>query len=367
MTADSFPKSPDPAAKCEWTPERRERVREALSGANKAFGHGLMVRLGKNDAILGVDVISTGSPAIDLALGIGGLPRGRITEIYGLESSGKTTLALQVIAEAQRAGGTAAFIDAEHALDPDYAAKLGVDIDRLIVSRPDSGEQALEIAYSLLQSRCIDTLVVDSVAALVPEAELGGTMGENHAGAHARLMSQNLRKIAGITARSNACLIFINQLRTRIGTVVGNPEATTGGLSLRFYASVRAEIRRGDAVKEGRSIIGNRTRLRILKNKCAGPFREVEFDILFNEGISKIHDLLDMGVAHGVIQKAGAWFVYGGQRIGEGRHNARQFLKEHPVALEKIEADVRESSGLARITRRLAEVKVRHFEALASR
>jgi len=345
--------------------QRRKQLQDALSGINKAFGQGAILRLGDKDAILAVDVISTGSPAIDLALGIGGLPRGRVTEIYGPESSGKTTFTLQVIAEAQRQGGTAAFIDVEHALDPVYAAKLGVDTDNLLVSQPDYAEQALEIANSLLASHCIDVLVIDSVAALVPKAELDGDMGDNHVGLHARLMSQAMRKLTGIASRSNTCLIFINQIREKIGVMFGSPETTTGGRALKFYSSVRCDIRRIAAIKDGETVIGNRTKLKIIKNKCAAPFREVEFDILYGEGISKVNDLIDMGVTHNVIEKAGSWFSFNGQRIGQGRDNARQFLKENPDALAILETRIRETTGLAQIERSIAEAKRKSAAAAA--
>lgn len=347
--------------------QRRQQLCSALAGINKAFGQGAIVRLGDKDAILAVDVISTGSPAIDLALGIGGLPRGRVTEIYGPESSGKTTFTLQVVAEAQRQGGTAAFIDVEHALDPIYAAKLGVDTDNLLVSQPDYAEQALEIANSLLASHCIDVLVVDSVAALVPKAELDGDMGDNHVGLHARLMSQAMRKLTGIASRSNTCLIFINQIREKIGVMFGSPETTTGGRALKFYSSVRCDIRRIAAIKDGETVIGNRTKLKIIKNKCAAPFREVEFDILYGEGISKVNDLIDLGVSHGVIEKAGSWFSFNGQRIGQGRDNARQFLKENPDALTTLESKVRETTGLAAIERSLAEAKQKSVAAAGAK
>jgi recombination protein RecA len=293
-----------------------------------------------------IEVIPSGSLGLDLALGIGGLPRGRIIEIYGPESSGKTTLALHAIAEAQRRGGTCAFIDAEHALDPTYARKLGVDVDNLLISQPDAGEQALEIADTLVRSGAIDVLVVDSVAALVPRAELEGEMGDSHMGLHARLMSQALRKITGSVSRSNCMLIFLNQIRMKIGVMFGNPETTTGGNALKFYASVRLEIRRIGQIKERDEVVGNQTRVKVVKNKLAPPFRQVEFDIMYGEGISKVGELLDLGVKAAVVEKSGAWFSYDSQRIGQGRENAKQFLRDHRNLADAIEAKVREQSGV---------------------
>jgi recombination protein RecA len=291
-------------------------------------------------------VVSTGSLSLDIALGIGGFPRGRIIEIYGPESSGKTTLALHAIAEAQKKGGSCAFIDAEHALDPVYAAKLGVNVDELLISQPDAGEQALEIADTLVRSGAIDVLVVDSVAALVPRAELEGEMGDSHVGLHARLMSQALRKLTGSISRSRCLVIFINQIRLKIGVMFGNPETTTGGNALKFYASVRLDIRRIGAIKEREEVVGNQTRVKVVKNKMAAPFRVVEFDIMYGEGISKTGELIDLGVKAGVVDKSGAWFSYDGQRIGQGRENSRNFLKEHPEIMSSIEAAIRQNSGL---------------------
>jgi len=291
-------------------------------------------------------VVSTGSLSLDIALGIGGFPRGRIIEIYGPESSGKTTLALHAIAEAQKKGGSCAFIDAEHALDPVYAAKLGVNVDELLISQPDAGEQALEIADTLVRSGAIDVLVIDSVAALVPRAELEGEMGDSHVGLHARLMSQALRKLTGSISRSRCLVIFINQIRLKIGVMFGNPETTTGGNALKFYASVRLDIRRIGAIKEREEVVGNQTRVKVVKNKMAAPFRVVEFDIMYGEGISKTGELIDLGVKAGVVDKSGAWFSYDGQRIGQGRENARNFLKEHPEIMSSIEAAIRQNSGL---------------------
>src|SRR5271156_6681842 len=296
---------------------------------DKQFGKGCVQRLGSRN-VLPVTVISSGAISVDAALGVGGFPRGRVIEIFGPESSGKTTMALQVIAQTQKAGGAAAFIDAEHALDATYARKLGVDVDNLIVSQPDYGEQALEIVGALIGSGGIDVAVVDSVAALVPKAELDGEMGDSHMGLHARLMSQALRKLTGVVARTNTCLIFINQIREKIGVMFGSPETTTGGRALKFYASVRVEVRRMTAIKDGENIVGNRTRVKIVKNKVASPFREAEFDILYGEGASREGDLIDMGVSKNIVDKSGSWFSYRGERIGQGRENARIFLKEHP-------------------------------------
>src|SRR5437868_6012635 len=306
--------------------ERSRALDAALSQIEKQFGKGSILRLGSKDAIVPVAVISTGSISLDAAMGIGGFPRGRICEIFGPESSGKTTIALQVIAEAQKKGGMAAFIDVEHALDPTYARKLGVDVDNLLVSQPDYGEQALEIAGALIGSGGIDLVVVDSVAALVPKAELDGEMGDSHMGLHARLMSQALRKLTGTVARTNKLLLFINQVREKIGVMFGNPETTTGGRALKFYSSVRVEVRRMTALKDGDKVIGNRTKIKVVKNKVAAPFREVEVDILYGEGISRESDLLDLGVVHELVEKSGSWFSIGGERIGQGRDNARLFL-----------------------------------------
>jgi len=304
------------------------------------------MRLGQRENVVETEVVSTGSLGLDIALGIGGLPRGRIVEIYGPESSGKTTLALHAVAEAQRQGGVAAFIDAEHALDPAYAGKLGVKVDDLLISQPDAGEQALEIADTLVRSGAIDVLVVDSVAALVPRAELEGEMGDSHVGLHARLMSQALRKLTGSISRSRCIVIFINQIRMKIGVMFGSPETTTGGNALKFYASVRLDIRRIGAIKDRDTVVGNQTRVKVVKNKMAPPFRMVEFDIMYGEGVSKSGELIDLGVQAGVIEKSGAWFSYGGQRIGQGRENAKQFLKEHPDVAETVEASIRQNAGL---------------------
>jgi recombination protein RecA len=327
--------------------KEKSRVLTATLGQiEKQFGKGSIVRLGAKEAIVPVSVISTGSISLDYALGVGGFPRGRINEIFGPESSGKTTVALQVVAEAQRMGGMAAFIDVEHALDPAYARKLGVDVDNLLVSQPDFAEQALEITSALIASGSIDVLVVDSVAALVPKAELDGEMGDSHMGVQARLMSQAMRKLTGIVSKSNTCLIFINQIREKIGVMFGNPETTTGGRALKFYSSVRADIRRIAAIKEGEQVVGNRTKVKIVKNKVAAPFREAEFDIIYGEGISKEGDLLDLGVAQNLIEKSGSWFSYQGDRIGQGRENARQFLRDNPDIRQKIETGLRQALGL---------------------
>src|SRR5277367_3876833 len=318
---------------------------QTLVQMEKQFGKGAVVQLGSRNA-LPVSVISSGSISVDAALGVGGLPRGRVIEVFGPESSGKTTLALHVIAEAQAAGGSAAFIDAEHALDPTYARKLGVDIDNLLVSQPDCGEQALEITSALVASGAIDVIVVDSVAALVPKAELEGEMGDSFMGLHARLMSQAMRKLTGALSRANTCLIFINQVREKIGVVFGNPETTTGGRALKFYSSVRVEVRRIATLKDGEQAVGNRTKVKIVKNKVASPFREAEVDILYGHGISREGDLLDLGAEQSVVEKSGSWFSYQGERLGQGRENARSFLKEHVDIRAKIDAAVREKIGL---------------------
>jgi recombination protein RecA len=310
----------------------------------KQFGKGAVLQLGCNAQA--VTVIPTGSISLDAALGVGGFPRGRVIEIFGPESSGKTTIALQVIAEAQALGGTAAFVDAEHALDPVYARKLGVDIDNLIVSQPDYGEQALEITSALISSGAIDVVVVDSVAALVPKAELEGEMGDSFMGLHARLMSQALRKITGAVSRAGACMVFINQVREKIGVMFGNPETTTGGRALKFYSSVRIEVRRVSSLKDGETVTGNRTRIKVVKNKVASPFREAEVDILYGEGISRESDLLDLGVEQGVVEKSGSWFSFAGERLGQGRETARVFLKEHSDVRQRIDTAVREKVGL---------------------
>jgi recombination protein RecA len=331
--------------------ERQERIKAldiAVGQIEKQFGKGSIMRLGQNKAVGPVDVISTGAISIDYALGIGGVPRGRVIEIFGPESSGKTTLALQVIAEAQKTGGLAAFVDAEHALDAAYSKKLGVDIDNLLVSQPDNGEQALEIVEVLIRSNSVDVVVVDSVAALVPKAEIEGDMGEAQMGLQARLMSQALRKLTGAVSKSKTSLIFINQLREKIGVMFGNPETTTGGRALKFYASVRIDIRRIGAIKDGDNVVGGRTRVKIVKNKMAAPFREAEFDIMYGEGVSREGDLIDIAVEHKIIEKSGAWFSYGGERLGQGRENVKVFLKEHVDMRTAIEEKVRKALGMSR-------------------
>ena len=325
--------------------ERRKIIDQTLVQLEKQFGKGSILRLGSSN-VVPVSVISTGSISIDSALGVGGVPRGRVIEIFGPEASGKTTIALQVVAEAQRTGGTAAFIDAEHALDPKYARNLGVDVDNLLVSQPDCGEQALEITGALVSSGAVDVVVVDSVAALVPRAELEGEMGDSHMGLQARLMSQALRKLTGAVSKTNTCLIFINQIREKIGVMFGSPETTTGGRALKFYASVRLDIRRIAAIKDGETVTGNRTRVKVVKNKVASPFREAEFDILYGWGTSREGDLLDVAATRNVVEKSGSWFSYKGQRIGQGRESARLFLKENPEMLHKIDAEVRAVLGL---------------------
>jgi recombination protein RecA len=344
--------------------DRRKLILNTLCQLDKQFGKGSVLLLGSR-AVVPVNVISSGSISIDSALGVGGFPRGRVIEVFGPESSGKTTIALQVIAQAQKTGGAAAFIDAEHALDPVYAARLGVKVDELLVSQPDHGEQALEITSALVASGAIDVVVVDSVAALVPKAELEGEMGDSHMGLHARLMSQALRKLTGSVARTNTCLIFINQVREKIGVMFGNPETTTGGRALKFYASVRAEVRRIAALKDGDTTIGNRTRVKVVKNKVASPFREAEFDILYGEGVSREGDLLDLGVANNIVEKSGSWFSYAGERIGQGRDTARRYLKEHPDLSERIDGDLRRSLGL--LARAVEETAERSSRAAAMR
>ncbi|HEY3917750.1 MAG TPA: recombinase RecA, partial [Stellaceae bacterium] len=328
------------------TMDKQKALDAALGQIERAFGKGSIMKLGSREAATEAEVISTGSLGLDIALGIGGLPRGRIVEIYGPESSGKTTLALHVIAEAQRAGGTCAFVDAEHALDPGYAKKLGVNIDELLISQPDAGEQALEIVDTLVRSGAIDVLVVDSVAALVPRAELEGEMGDSHMGLHARLMSQALRKLTGSISKSRTMVIFINQIRMKIGVMFGNPETTTGGNALKFYASVRLDIRRIGAIKEREQVTGNQTRVKVVKNKMAPPFKQVEFDIMYGEGVSKRGELIDLGIQAGVVEKSGSWFAYDGQRIGQGRENAKQFLKDNPAIADAIEHAIRANAGL---------------------
>ena len=325
--------------------EKTKALDAAMAQIERAFGKGSIMRMGAKSASEGIDVIPSGSLGLDLALGIGGLPRGRVIEIYGPESSGKTTLALHAIAEAQKKGGVCAFIDAEHALDPIYARKLGVDVDNLLISQPDTGEQGLEIADTLVRSGSIDVLVIDSVAALVPRAELEGEMGDTHVGLHARLMSQALRKLTGSISKSNTIVIFINQIRMKIGVMFGNPETTTGGNALKFYASIRLEIRRIGSIKDREEVTGNHTRVKVVKNKLAPPFREIQFDIMFGEGISKTGELIDLGVKANIVEKSGAWFSFDSQRIGQGRENAKQFLRDHPAILDAIEKRIREKSA----------------------
>ena len=325
--------------------DKQKAIDAAVSQIEKAFGKGSIMKLGSRGAV-DVEVISTGSLGLDIALGIGGLPKGRIVEIYGPESSGKTTLALHVVAEAQKAGGVCAFVDAEHALDPGYARKLGVNIDELLISQPDAGEQALEIADTLVRSNAVDVLVIDSVAALVPRAELEGEMGDSHVGLQARLMSQALRKLTASINKSNTMVIFINQIRMKIGVMYGSPETTTGGNALKFYASVRLDIRRIGAIKERDEVVGNQTRVKVVKNKLAPPFKQVEFDIMYGEGVSKMGEILDLGVKAGIVEKSGAWFSYDSQRLGQGRENSKAFLKANPDMTAKIEAAIRQNSGL---------------------
>ncbi|HEV2987011.1 MAG TPA: recombinase RecA, partial [Candidatus Angelobacter sp.] len=326
--------------------EKNKAIDLALTQIEKQFGKGSIMRLGSKEAIVPIAVIPTGSISFDAALGVGGFPRGRVVEIFGPESSGKTTVALQVIAEAQKQGGMAAFVDAEHALDPIYAKKLGVDVDNLLVSQPDYGEQALEIAEALVRSNAIDVLVVDSVAALVPKAELDGEMGDSHMGLQARLMSQALRKLTGIVSKSRTCMVFINQIREKIGVMFGNPETTTGGRALKFYASVRVDIRRIAAIKDGDLVVGSRTKVKVVKNKTAAPFREAEFDIMYGEGISREGDTLDIAVAHNIVEKSGAWYSFDGERIGQGRENVRTFLKENRDIFTRIDQKVRQKLGI---------------------
>ena len=326
--------------------ERSKAIESALSQLEKQFGKGSVMRLGAKDTIGPISVISTGSISFDAALGVGGFPRGRVIEIFGPESSGKTTITLQVIAEAQKLGGLAAFVDAEHALDPQYARKLGVDTDNLLIAQPDYGEQALEIVEALVRSNAVDVLVVDSVAALVPKAELDGEMGDSHMGLQARLMSQALRKLTGTVSKSRTCLIFINQIREKIGVMFGNPETTTGGKALKFYSSVRIDIRRIGAVKEGDAVVGSRTKVKIVKNKVAAPFRDAEFDILYGEGISREGDVLDLAVTHNIVDKAGAWYSFQGERIGQGRENVRGFLKENKDIFARVDSELRKKLGI---------------------
>src|SRR5690348_13659925 len=327
--------------------ERSKAIELAFSQIEKQFGKGSIMRLGSKEAVVPISVIPTGAISFDAALGVGGFPRGRVVEIFGPESSGKTTIALQVIAEAQKSGGMAAFVDAEHALDPAYAKKLGVDVDNLLVSQPDYGEQALEIAEALVRSGAIDVLVVDSVAALVPKAELDGEMGDSHMGLQARLMSQALRKLTGHISKSRTCLIFINQIREKIGVMFGNPETTTGGRALKFYSSVRVDIRRIASTKDGDEVTGSRTKAKIVKNKVAPPFREAEFDIMYGQGISREGDLLDIAAEKSIVEKSGAWFSFQGERLGQGRDNARQFLKDNPDYRGRVELALREILGMS--------------------
>jgi recombination protein RecA len=345
--------------------EKGRAIDLALSQIEKQFGKGSIMKLGSKGAVVPISVISTGAISFDAALGVGGFPRGRVVEVFGPESSGKTTITLQVIAQAQKQGGMAAFVDAEHALDPIYAAKLGVDVDNLLVSQPDYGEQALEIAEALVRSGAIDVLVVDSVAALVPKAELDGEMGDSHVGLQARLMSQALRKLTGIVAKSNTCLVFINQIREKIGVMFGNPETTTGGRALKFYSSVRIDIRRIAAIKDGDQVVGSRTRVKIVKNKTAAPFREAEFDMMYGEGISREGDLIDLAVNGNLVEKSGSWFSYKGERIGQGRENAKQFLKNNKDIAAKIETEVRKSLGLISVEDK-AQAAVANAEAAPS-
>ncbi len=330
------------------TQEREKAIELALSQIEKQFGKGASMRRGADEALPDIDAIPTGALSLDIALGVGGVPRGRVIEIYGPESSGKTTLALHIAAEAQKLGGIAAFVDAEHALDIGYARKLGVRTDDLLVSQPDTGEQALEIAEMLVRSGAVDVLVIDSVAALVPKAEIEGEMGDSHVGLQARLMSQALRKLTGIISKSNCCVIFINQIRMKIGVMFGSPETTTGGNALKFYASVRLDIRKIATRKQGDAVVGSRTKVKVVKNKVAPPFKEVEFDIYYGEGISRLGDLLDLAVDRKIIDKSGAWFSYGSDRIGQGRENSRNFLKEHPEMAAEIEDKIYETAGIPR-------------------
>ena len=326
--------------------EKMKALDAALAQIEKQYGKGSVMKLGDQSANMGIDVVPTGSLSLDLALGLGGMPRGRIIEIYGPESSGKTTVALHVVAEVQKLGGIAGFIDAVHALDPTYAAHIGVDIDNLYISQPDNGEQALEITETMVRSGAVDVIIVDSVAALVPKAEIDGEMGDSHVGLHARLMSQALRKLTGIISKSNCVVIFINQLREKVGVMFGNPETTTGGRALKFYASVRLDVRRIETLKVGGEVVGNRTRVKVVKNKVAPPFKEAEFDIMFGKGISKEGDILDLAVLHDIINKAGAWYSYNGEKIGQGRENTKLYLANNPEVMEEIEQQVRNKCGI---------------------
>jgi recombination protein RecA len=345
--------------------DKTKALDAALSQIERSFGKGSIMRLGKNQKALEIETVSTGSLGLDIALGVGGLPRGRVIEIYGPESSGKTTLTLHVIAEAQRSGGVCAFIDAEHALDPVYARKLGVNLEDLLISQPDTGEQALEITDTLVRSGAVDVLVIDSVAALTPRAEIDGEMGDSQPGLQARLMSQALRKLTASISRSQTMVIFINQIRMKIGVMYGSPETTTGGNALKFYASVRLDIRRIGSIKDREEVTGNQTRVKVVKNKVAPPFKQVEFDIMYGEGISKVGELVDLGVKAGVVEKSGAWFSYDSQRLGQGRENAKTFLKANPAVAEKIERSIRENSGLIadRILDQIDEKDIEEAEA----
>ncbi|PKP72046.1 MAG: recombinase RecA [Alphaproteobacteria bacterium HGW-Alphaproteobacteria-5] len=340
--------------------DKKKALDAALSQIERSFGKGSIMRLGKNEQVVEIESISTGSLGLDIALGIGGLPRGRVIEIYGPESSGKTTLALQTIAEAQKGGGVCAFVDAEHALDPIYARKLGVQLDELLISQPDTGEQALEIADTLVRSSAVDVLVIDSVAALTPKAELDGEMGDSLPGLQARLMSQALRKLTASISKSNTMVIFINQIRMKIGVMFGSPETTTGGNALKFYASVRLDIRRIGAIKDRDEVVGNQTRVKVVKNKVAPPFKQVEFDIMYGEGISKMGELVDLGVKAGIVEKSGSWFSYNSQRVGQGRENAKQFLRDNPDMAAEIEAAIRQNAGL--IAEKIMEVPAGEIE-----
>ena len=342
MTVTAFPGTEHPNGM-----DKQKALDAALSQIERSFGKGSIMKLGQSDSVVETEVVSTGSLGLDIALGTGGLPRGRVVEIYGPESSGKTTLALHVVAEAQKTAGVCAFVDAEHALDPVYARKLGVNVEDLLISQPDAGEQALEIADTLVRSGAIDVLVIDSVAALVPRAELEGEMGDVHVGLHARLMSQALRKLTGSIARSRCMVIFINQIRMKIGVMFGSPETTTGGNALKFYASVRLDIRRIGAIKDRDEVVGNQTRVKVVKNKLAPPFKMVEFDIMYGEGISKMGELVDLGVKAGIVDKSGSWFSFEGERIGQGRENAKTFLKEHSEMAAVIEQGIRANAGIA--------------------
>ena len=344
--------------------DKTKALDAAIGQIEKAFGKGSVMKLGQRDSVVDIQAISTGSLGLDIALGIGGFPKGRIIEIYGPESSGKTTLALHAVAEAQASGGNCAFVDAEHALDPTYARKLGVNLDDLLISQPDAGEQALEIADTLVRSGAIDVLVVDSVAALVPRAELEGEMGDHHVGLHARLMSQALRKLTSSIARSNCLVIFINQIRLKIGVMFGNPETTTGGNALKFYASVRLDIRRIGAIKDKDDVVGNQTRVKVVKNKVAAPFRTVEFDIMYGEGISKTGELLDLGVSAGLVEKSGSWFSYGSQRIGQGRENAKTFMRENPDISNELETAIRSNAGL--VQEQMMDTSIANEEEIAA-